>query len=156
MCIRDRSLDVHTIGCGGGSIAYADAGGALRVGPQSAGSDPGPACYGRGTEPTVTDAHVVLGHIGASTLLGGQLAIDPDRSVDAVRRLGKSLGLSPIACARGILEVAEIAMLRAILVITVERRIDPSTVPLVAFGGAGGLHAAGICLLYTSPSPRDS
>ncbi len=138
------SLDVHTIGCGGGSIAYADVGGALRVGPQSAGAIPGPACYGQGEEPTVTDAHVALGHLGASTLLGGDFTIDPDRSVRVIEQLGKRLGLTPLACARGILEVAEIAMVRAVLVMTVERRIDPATLPLVAFGGAGGLHVAGL------------
>jgi len=138
------SVDVHTIGCGGGSIAHADAGGALRVGPESAGAQPGPACYGVGDEPTVTDAHVVLGHLGAKTLLGGNFEIEPARSLHAVKRLGKRLGLTPLACARGILEVAETAMVRALLVMTVERRIDPARVPLVAFGGAGGLHAAGL------------
>jgi N-methylhydantoinase A len=138
------SVDVHTIGCGGGSIARVDDGGALRVGPESAGADPGPACYGRGTTPTVTDAHVVLGHLGADTLLGGGFPIDPARSVRAIAALGRRLGLSVAATARGILEIAEVAMLRALLVITVERAVDPARVPLLAFGGAGGLHAYGL------------
>lgn len=136
------AVDVHTIGCGGGSLATVDAGGALRVGPESAGADPGPACYGRGDRPTVTDAHVVLGHLGAETLLGGDFVIQPERSLAAVGALGAKLRMDPASCARGILEVAETAMLRALLVITVERRVDPAALPLVAFGGAGGLHAA--------------
>jgi N-methylhydantoinase A len=138
------AVDVHTIGCGGGSIAYVDAGGALRVGPQSAGAEPGPACYGLGDEPTVTDAHVALGHLGAHTLLGGGFPIDPGRAVAALRRLARRLGTSPLACARGVVEVAESAMARALLVMTVARAVDPADVPLLAFGGAGGLHAAGL------------
>ncbi len=138
------SVDVHTIGCGGGSLARADAGGALRVGPESAGADPGPACYGRGTRPTVTDAHVVLGHLGADTLLGGSFPIDPERSLHAITKLARELGLPVTATASGILEVAEVAMLRALLVITVERAVDPAQLPLLAFGGAGGLHAHGL------------
>lgn len=138
------SVDVHTVGCGGGSIAFCDRGGALRVGPESAGADPGPACYGKGTEPTVTDAHVALGHLGEATLLGGGFAIDPDRSVRAVERLGKKLGLSARRTAEGILAVADIAMSRALLHITGERAVDPATAPLVCYGGAGGLHAAAL------------
>ncbi len=138
------SVDVHTVGCGGGSLAYRDRGGALRVGPESAGADPGPSCYGKGTEPTVTDAHVALGHIGASTLLGGGFPIDPDRSVRAVERLGKKLGLSARRAAEGILAIADIAMSRALLRITGERAVDPATAPLVCYGGAGGLHAAAL------------
>jgi len=136
------TVPVHTVAAGGGSIAYADAGGALRVGPQSAGADPGPACYGRGTEPTVTDAHVALGHLGAGTLLEGAFPIDVDASVRAIEQLGKRLGLRPRATAEGILTVADATMARAILTITAERAIDPATVPLVAYGGAGGMHAA--------------
>ena len=136
------AVDVHTVGCGGGSIAYRDAGGALRVGPQSAGADPGPACYGKGSEPTVTDAHVALGHLGAQTLLGGDFSIDPDRSVRAIEKLAKQLGLSATRTAQGILEVANIGMVRALMRITVERTVDPARVPLIAYGGAGGLHAA--------------
>ncbi len=138
------AVEVHTIGCGGGSIAMVDPGGALRVGPDSAGAIPGPACYGHGDQPTVTDAHMVLGHMGAETLLGGAFPVDPDLSARAVERLGRRLGLTLAQTARGILEVAEVAMRRALMVITVERAIDPMGVPLVAFGGAGGLHAASL------------
>ena len=137
-------VPVHTVGCGGGSIAFVDRGGALRTGPQSAGADPGPACYGKGDEPTVTDAHVALGHIGANTLLAGAFPIDVDASVRAIERLGRRLGLGAAAAARGILTIADATMARAILVITAERAVDPAQVPLVAYGGAGGLHAAGL------------
>ncbi|MEC7725161.1 MAG: hydantoinase/oxoprolinase family protein, partial [Planctomycetota bacterium] len=136
------TVPIHTVAAGGGSIAYADAGGALRVGPQSAGAEPGPACYGQGTEPTVTDAHVALGHLGAETLLDGAFPIDVDASVRAIERLGKRLGMRPRATAEGILTIADAAMARAILVITAEQAVDPATIPLVAYGGAGGLHAA--------------
>lgn len=138
------TVPVHTVGCGGGSIAYRDRGGALRVGPESAGADPGPACFGKGSEPTVTDAHVALGHLGADTLLAGAFPIDVDAAVRAVERLGRRLGLSALATARGILAVADATMARAILVITAERAVDPATVSLVAYGGAGGLHAASL------------
>ena len=145
------SVEVHTVGCGGGSIAYVDAGGALRVGPQSAGADPGPACYGRGDEATVTDAHMALGHMGADTLLQGEFPVDVDRSVRAIERLARRASLSPKRTAEGILEVAEVNMMRALLVITVERAVDPAAVPLVAFGGAGGLHAAGLARRLQMP-----
>ncbi|MHC4512753.1 MAG: hydantoinase/oxoprolinase family protein [Planctomycetota bacterium] len=144
--------DVHTIGCGGGSIAWVDSGGALRVGPQSAGADPGPACYGKGSEPTVTDAHMVLGHMGGDTLLGGDFPTDPARSLGAIEVLARKLGLSPRATAVGILEVAEVNMMRALLTITVERAVDPMGVGLVAFGGAGGLHAAGLARRLDMPA----
>ncbi|MEC8652941.1 MAG: hydantoinase/oxoprolinase family protein [Planctomycetota bacterium] len=136
------TVPIHTVAAGGGSIAYADAGGALRVGPQSAGAEPGPACYGQGTEPTVTDAHVALGHLGAETLLDGAFPIDVDASVRAIERLGKRVGMRPRATAAGLLTIADAAMARAILVITAEQAVDPATIPLVAYGGAGGLHAA--------------
>ena len=145
------AVEVHTVGCGGGSLARVDAGGALRVGPQSAGADPGPACYGKGTEPTVTDAHIALGHMGAQTLLQGDFPIDPDRSVRAVETLAQKLGLSTRKAAEGILKIAEINMMRALLVITVQRAVDPARVPLIAYGGAGGLHAAGLCRLLEMP-----
>jgi N-methylhydantoinase A len=146
------SVDVHTVGCGGGSIAYCDRGGALRVGPISAGAVPGPACYGVGTEPTVTDAHVALGHLGADTLLGGGFRIDPDRSVRAIERLAKKLGLTPRRTAGGILEIADVAMTRALMRITGERAVDPAGVPLVAYGGAGGLHAAALSAQLGMPA----
>jgi N-methylhydantoinase A len=144
-------VDVHTVGCGGGSLAYVDRGGALRVGPESAGADPGPACYGRGSEPTVTDAHMALGHLGADTLLGGAFPVDPGASVRAIERLARKLGLSPRRTAQGILQIAEANMARALMVITVERAVDPAGVTLLAYGGAGGLHAAGLCARLGMP-----
>jgi len=146
------TVPVHTVAAGGGSIAYADAGGALRVGPQSAGADPGPACYGKGNEPTVTDAHVALGHLGPDTLLAGAFPIDVDASLHAIERLATQLSLTPRQTAEGILTVADATMARAILVITAERAIDPAHVPLVAYGGAGGLHAASLMLQLGMPS----
>ncbi|MBI5852637.1 MAG: hydantoinase/oxoprolinase family protein [Planctomycetes bacterium] len=145
------SYDVHTVGCGGGSLAWVDSGGALRVGPISAGADPGPACYGNSLEPTVTDAHVALGHIACDTLLGGGLPIDPDRSVRAIERLARRLGLRAKDTAHGVLAVADAAMARALLVITSERAVDPARVPLVAYGGAGGLHAAALAGRLSMP-----
>lgn len=145
------TVPVHTVAAGGGSIAYADAGGALRVGPQSAGADPGPACYGKGSEPTVTDAHVALGHLGPDTLLAGAFPIDVGAAVRAIERLAKRLGMTPRQTAEGILTVADATMARAILVITAERAVDPAHVPLVAYGGAGGLHAASLMLKLGMP-----
>jgi N-methylhydantoinase A len=138
-------LAVHTVGAGGGSIAWRDPGGALRVGPRSAGADPGPAAYGRGgTEPTVTDANLVLGYLAADAPLAGGVALDADAAQAAIGRLADSLGLDPIACAEGIVRVANAEMVRALRVVTVERGIDPRDYALLAFGGAGPLHAAQI------------
>ena len=137
--IRVPMLDIHTVGAGGGSIARVDAGGLLRVGPASAGADPGPACYGKGVEPTVTDAHVVLGRI--ETLLGGAMQIDPKRSAQAIDSIANTLKLTRQAAAAGILRVANANMERAIRVVSVERGYDPRDFALVAFGGGGGLHA---------------
>lgn len=135
-------IDIYTVGAGGGSIAYADAGGALRVGPRSAGAMPGPAAYGRGGRlPTVTDAHVVLGSLRRDRFLGGAMALDGEASEQALRVLAEELGLEELALARGILEVADVTMSRAIKVISLERGYDPGDYTLVAFGGAGGLHA---------------
>jgi N-methylhydantoinase A/oxoprolinase/acetone carboxylase beta subunit len=142
--IRVPMLDIHTVGAGGGSIARVDAGGLLRVGPESAGADPGPACYGTGVEPTVTDAHVVLGRIGAEQLLGGAMTIDAGRAVTAVRRIAAALKIDLAAAAAGILRVANANMERAIRVVSVERGHDPRDFALVAFGGCGGLHACEI------------
>ncbi len=142
--IRVPMLDIHTVGAGGGSIARVDAGGLLRAGPESAGADPGPACYGTGTEATVTDAHVVLGRIGAAQLLGGTMNIDEARAADAVDRIAEKLKLSRAAAAAGILRVANANMERAIRVVSVERGHDPRDFALVAFGGCGGLHACEI------------
>ena len=134
-------VDIHTVGAGGGSIAWIDPGGALRVGPRSAGADPGPACYGRGgTEATVTDAHVALGRF--DRLAGITLEVDAARH--AVGTLADDLGIEADECARGILRVADAEMVRALRVMTVERGVDPRDFALLAFGGAGGLHAAAI------------
>lgn len=135
---------VHTVGAGGGSIAWRDAGGALRVGPRSAGADPGPACYGRGgVEPTVTDANLLLGRLGGGSLAGG-VALQYDRAAQAVARLADELGLDPIRAAEGIVDVANAEMVRALRVVTVQRGVDPRRYALLAFGGAGPLHAAAI------------
>src|ERR671934_191141 len=138
-------VDIHTVGAGGGSIAWRDPGGALRVGPHSAGAEPGPACYGRGgTEPTVTDANLVLGHLSADTPLAGDVALDARAAHAAVARLADALGLDVEACADGIVRVANAEMVRALRVMTVERGVDPRRFALLAFGGAGPLHAAAI------------
>jgi N-methylhydantoinase A len=138
-------LAIHTVGAGGGSIAWPDAGGALRVGPRSAGAEPGPACYGRGgTEPTVTDANLMLGYLSDAAALAGGVTLDAGRARAAIERLAGQLGLPPRACAEGIVRVANAEMVRALRVVTVERGIDPRRYALLAFGGAGGLHAAAI------------
>src|SRR3954452_10735570 len=138
-------VDIHTVGAGGGSIAWRDAGGALRVGPRSAGAEPGPASYGRGgTEPTVTDANLVLGHLSADAPLAGDVELDADAAHAAVDRLAGGLGLDVQACAEGIVRVANAEMVRALRVMTVERGVDPRRFALLAFGGAGPLHAAAI------------
>ncbi|WP_049985974.1 hydantoinase/oxoprolinase family protein [Halobellus rufus] len=144
--IRTPMVDVETVGSGGGSIAWVDAGGALRVGPRSAGADPGPACYGNGgTDPTVTDANLVLGYIGASTTLGGELSLDAEPAYDALSDLADEAGMAGAReAARGVHRVANANMTRAIRAVTVERGIDPRTFGLVAFGGAGPMHAVSI------------
>lgn len=136
------ALDIVSVGAGGGSIAWKDAGGALRVGPRSAGADPGPACYGRGDEPTLTDAALVLGRLDARFFLGGAMAIDRGRSEAAVSRLARALGLATEEAAAGIVEVALAATERALRRVSIERGADPRGRALVAFGGAGGLLAA--------------
>jgi N-methylhydantoinase A len=137
------ALDIHTVGAGGGSIAWLDAGGALRVGPRSAGADPGPACYGRGgEEPTVTDANLVLGRLLADAPLAGGVSLDRAAAARAVAALARAAGLEELACAEGIVRVAETEMRRALAVMTVQRGIDPRAYALMPFGGAGGLHAA--------------
>jgi N-methylhydantoinase A len=138
-------LAIHTVGAGGGSVAWRDGGGALRVGPRSAGADPGPACYGRGgTEPTVTDANLVLGFLADDAPLAGGIALDRDAAERVVGELAGELGLEPLACAEGIVRVAATEMARALRVVTVQRGIDPRRYSLLAFGGAGPLHAAQI------------
>jgi N-methylhydantoinase A len=138
-------VDVHTVGAGGGSIAWRDAGGALRAGPRSAGAHPGPACYGRGgEEPTVTDANLLLGFLDDGSPLAGGVALDRRAAERAVGRLSGEVGLSPEETAAGIVRVANAEMAQAVRVVTVERGIDPRELALVAFGGAGPLHAAAL------------
>jgi N-methylhydantoinase A len=136
-------LDIHTVGAGGGSLARFDAAGALRVGPESAGADPGPICYGRGTLPTVTDANLLLGRLQAKHFLGGEFALDLERTQQVVRewlkRQGSSLSLEKFAA--GVIRVVNATMERAIRLVSIERGHDPRDFTLVAFGGAGGLHA---------------
>ncbi len=146
-------VDIHTIGAGGGSIAWIDKGGALRVGPQSAGAEPGPVCYGRGgTEPTVTDAHLVLGRLDPGSPLGGLEGLDLEGAKRAIsERIAKPLGLSLEEAAQGILAVAEANMERAIRVISVERGHDPREFVLLSFGGAGPLHGAGLAAALGIP-----
>ncbi len=135
-------VDVHTVGAGGGSIGWADPGGALRVGPRSAGARPGPAAYGHGgTEPTVTDANLLLGYLGAGSSLAGGVSLDADAAGRAVAALAATLGMSSEDTAWGIARVADEEMVRALRVVTVERGIDPRRHALVAFGGAGPMHA---------------
>jgi N-methylhydantoinase A len=142
--VRVPMLDIHTVGAGGGSIARVDEGGLLRVGPESAGAEPGPACYGIGDLPTVTDAHVLLGRIAADQLIGGQMHLDVDRAAKAIDRIAHRLDLDRVAAAEGILRVANANMERAIRLVSVERGHDPRDFALVAFGGCGGLHACEI------------
>ena len=147
--VRIPIIDIHTVGAGGGSLAAVDAGGALRVGPQSAGADPGPACYGRGgARPTVTDANLVLGRLPADHFLGGQMALNAAASESALARLAQEARLAPVpdlspaqAAALGVVQVVNAHMERALRVISVERGHDPADFALLSFGGAGGLHA---------------
>jgi N-methylhydantoinase A len=136
-------IDVHTVGAGGGSIAYVDAGGAFRVGPRSAGAEPGPACYGRGgEEATVTDANVVLGRLRPQHFLGGEMKIEPALATAAVERLSSQLALSPAETAAGVITLVNHNMANAIRSRTIQKGHDPRRFTLVAFGGAGPLHAA--------------
>jgi N-methylhydantoinase A len=138
-------VDVHTVGAGGGSVAWRDAGGALRVGPRSAGAVPGPACYGRGgSEPTVTDANLVLGHLDPSVPLAGGVELDADAAERAVASLAAELGIDPAETAAGIVRVANAEMAAVVRVMTVERGIDPRDLALLAFGGAGPMHGAAV------------
>ena len=142
--LRLPSVDIHTVGAGGGSIARVDAGGVLRVGPNSAGAEPGPVCYGRGgTEPTVSDANLVLGRLDAGAFLGGSKTIhlDVDAAREAVAQLGRYIGLSVEATALGVIRVANATMERALRSVSVERGHDPREYVLVPFGGAGPMHA---------------
>jgi N-methylhydantoinase A len=144
--VRTPVIDIHTLGAGGGSIARIDAGGSLRVGPDSAGADPGPASYGRGESCTVTDADLVAGRLVAANFLGGQMKLYPERAKQAVARLARDMKTSLLAAARGIIRVVNANMERAIRVITVERGYDPRDFVLLAFGGAGPMHACELAL----------
>ncbi|MDE0806459.1 MAG: hydantoinase/oxoprolinase family protein [Longimicrobiales bacterium] len=138
-------LDIHTVGSGGGSLARMDPGGALKVGPQSAGADPGPICYGKGGEGvTVTDAHVWLGHLPTDGLLAGSTSLERSTIEPHLQYIASSLGCGLEEAAQGILKIADSTMERALRVISVEKGYDPSGFSLVAFGGAGGLHAASL------------
>ena len=139
--VRLPVLDIHTVGAGGGSIAYIDSGGSLRVGPRSAGADPGPACYGKGFELTVTDANLLLGRLDPTYFLGGRMTLDLAATHAAARKLAATLKLSERALAEGVLRIANANMERAIRVVSVQRGFDPRDFALLAFGGAGGLHA---------------
>ena len=139
--LRIPTVDVHTVGAGGGSIARIDAGGALRVGPESAGADPGPACYGRGGQPTVTDAHLVLGRLLPDRFLGGRMSLSVAAARSALRPIARQYGGDVQRAAAAIVRVANASMERALRVSSVERGHDPRRFTLVAFGGAGPLHA---------------
>jgi len=140
-----ESLDIVTLGAGGGSVAHLDAGGLLRVGPRSAGAEPGPACYGAGgTEPAVTDANLALGYLDPDRFLGGRRRLDRAAAEAAIARLAGRLSLTPTACAEGIHALANVAMAEGIRVATVRRGVDPRGFTLLAFGGAAGLHASAV------------
>jgi N-methylhydantoinase A len=139
------SVDLTTIGAGGGSIAWVDKGGFLRVGPQSAAAEPGPACYAKGgSEATVTDANLVLGRLNPDYFLGGKLALDPGAAARAVTQIAEPLGMALEAAAQAIIDVANENMANAIRVLSIDRGLDPRSFALVAFGGAGPLHAVAI------------
>lgn len=152
MPVQVQFIDIIEVGAGGGSIAHLDPGGGMRVGPRSAGSHPGPAAYGLGgDEPTVTDANVVLGRIGSEYFLGGAMRLHPDLARAAVESLGEQLGLGLHECALGIVEVANAVMASAIRAVTVERGRDPRDLTLVAYGGAGPVHACSLAAELSIP-----
>jgi N-methylhydantoinase A len=150
-------MDIHTVGAGGGSIARVDEGGSLRVGPESAGADPGPACYGKSFLPTVTDAHVVLGHFPGAALLGGEFKLDEKRARFVLQELAEAMSraaqrrVSAIEAAQGIVDVVNTNMERALRHISIERGHDPRYFTLVPFGGAGGLHAVALARALQIP-----
>jgi N-methylhydantoinase A len=151
--IQVPMIDIHTIGAGGGSIAWIDKGGMLRVGPQSAGSVPGPACYGRGgAEPTVTDANVVAGRLNPNYFLGGQMPLEADAAFAAVERIAKSLKMSVDQTALAIIQIANNSMLTALRAVLLQRGFDPRDFTLVAAGGAGPVHTCDLMRLASIPS----
>jgi len=147
-------LDIHTVGAGGGSLARFDAGGALRVGPESAGADPGPICYGRGTQPTVTDANLLLGRLRADRFLGGEFSLDVARTrritAEWLKAQGSRMSLEQFSA--GVVQVVNANMERALRVVSIERGYDPREFALVAFGGAGGLHACELAEALAIPT----
>ena len=148
--IKIPSVEVHSVGAGGGSIAHVPMTGALRVGPESAGADPGPACYGKGgDQPTVTDANVVLGRLPPA-LLGGEMALDVKAAEEAVDKIGRAIGLDTHQAAQGILDIVNENMFGALRLLTVQKGLDPRDFALVAFGGAGPLHANAVGMLAGS------
>jgi len=142
--VRLPMLDIHSVGAGGGSIAYIDTGGSLRVGPQSAGADPGPICYGKGTQFTVTDANLLLGRLDPKYFLGGRLRLNIERASEHASIFADKLGITPTRLAEGIVQIANANMERAIRAVSVQRGYDPREFALLAFGGAGGMHACEI------------
>jgi len=143
--LRVPMIDIHTVGSGGGSIAAVDPGGLLQVGPESAGAEPGPACYGRGgTEPTVTDANLLLGRLDPEQFLGGEMTLDPVRARQVIDMLAERLDLPSEQAALGIIKIANAHMARAIRLVSVARGHDPRDFTLISFGGAGGLHACDV------------
>ncbi len=142
--IRMPIIDIHSVGAGGGSIAFLDRGGSLKVGPQSAGAQPGPACYGLGKAPTVTDANLVLGRLVPDFFLGGKMKIFPEQSRRAVKKIADTIEKSIESTAEGIIEIANATMEKAIRVISIERGFDPRSFSLCSFGGAGGMHAVDV------------
>lgn len=150
--LKTPAVDVHTVGAGGGSIAYVDEGGLLKVGPQSAGADPGPACYGRGTDATVTDANLLLGRLVPNFFLGGSFPLFPERAYAACAKLARLLRKSVEAAAAGIIDVVNAGMERAIRTVTIERGHDPRQCALIAFGGAAGQHACALAEALSIPT----
>ncbi len=137
-------IDVHTVGAGGGSIAWIDKGGLLKVGPQSAGADPGPVCYGKGKDITVTDANLFLGRLKADKFLGGRMTLHLNEVLERMKELSHKLGLSPEETALGIIKLVNINMVQALRQVSIERGYDPRNFHLVSFGGAAGLHALSV------------
>jgi len=149
--VKVPMIDIHTVGAGGGSIARLDEGGSLTVGPESAGADPGPICYGKGNEITVTDANLYLGRLIPEHFLGGEMSLKTEKLNSAMEEMAEKVGLSSVELAEGILDIANTNMERAIRVISVERGFDPREFSMFSFGGAGGMHCAFLAKLLSIP-----
>jgi len=149
--VKVPMIDINTVGAGGGSIAYRDVGGSLKVGPESAGADPGPICYGKGQQITVTDANLFLGRLAPDLFLGGAMRLETERLENHFNSMAAELNLTPTELAEGVLAVANANMEKAIRVISVERGFDPREFTLLSFGGAGGMHAAFLARLLNIP-----